>query len=37
MKKIILVGPLLTNSGYGVHSRQVFKALLNRKNIDLYI
>jgi glycosyltransferase involved in cell wall biosynthesis len=35
-KKVLLKGPLLTNSGYGVHSRQVFSALISRKDIDLY-
>ncbi len=35
-KKVLLKGPLLTNSGYGVHSRQVFRALISRKDIDLY-
>lgn len=37
MKKVILKGPVFTNSGYGVHARQVFTALENRKDIDLYI
>lgn len=37
LKKVVLRGPILTNSGYGVHCRQVFKALLKRKNIDLYV
>ena len=37
IKKVLLKGPILTNSGYGVHTRQVFKALCTRKNIDLYI
>lgn len=36
-KSVLLKGPVLTNSGYGVHTRQIFKALLERKNIDLYI
>ena len=27
--KVLLRGPLLTNSGYGVHSRQIFEALEN--------
>lgn len=35
MKKILLRGPLLTNSGYGVHSRQVYKWLSGLKNVDL--
>ena len=37
MKKVLIVGPLMSNSGYGVHSRQVFNALFQRKNIDLYV
>ena len=37
IKKVLLKGPILTNSGYGVHTRQVFKALCTRKDIDLYI
>ena len=35
MKKILIRGPLLSNSGYGVHSRQVFKWLLQRKNVEI--
>ena len=35
MKKVLLRGPLLSNSGYGVHSRQVFEYLITRKDIDL--
>jgi hypothetical protein len=37
MKKVLITGPLMSNSGYGVHSRQVFNALLQRRNIDLYV
>ena len=37
MKKVLLVGPLLTSSGYGVHSRQVFQALAQRNDVDLYV
>mgnify|MGYP001373721961 CR=1 FL=1 len=37
IKKVILKGPILTNTGYGVHTRQVFKALLSRSDIDLYV
>tara|TARA_B100001287_G_C22675928_1_gene527671 strand:- start:1555 stop:2730 length:1176 start_codon:yes stop_codon:yes gene_type:complete len=37
IKKVLLKGPILTNSGYGVHTRQVFKALCTRKDIELYI
>ena len=32
VKKVLLKGPLFTNSGYGVHSRQVFLALSQRKS-----
>ena len=35
MKKVLLKGPLLSNSGYGVHSRQVFEYLKTRKDIEL--
>ena len=35
MKKVLIRGPLLTNSGYGIHSRQVFKWLLSRKDIEI--
>jgi len=37
MKKVILRAPLLSYSGYGTHSRQVFKYLLTKKNIDLHV
>jgi glycosyltransferase involved in cell wall biosynthesis len=33
--KILLRAPLLTNSGYGVHSRQVFKWLKSKSGIKL--
>ena len=36
-KKIIVKGPLLTASGYGVHSRQVLKALLSREDVDVCV
>ena len=35
MKKVLLRAPLLSYSGYGVHSRQVFKWLLTRKDLDV--
>ncbi len=36
MKKSVLIrAPLLTNSGYGVHSRQIFEWLEKRKDFDL--
>lgn len=37
IKKVLLKGPILTNSGYGVHTRQIFEALKCTKNIDLYV
>lgn len=37
LEKVLLKGPLLSQSGYGVHCRQVFKALTSIKEIDLYI
>lgn len=36
-KKVLLKGPILTNSGYGVHTRQVFEALKNSGEVDLYV
>ena len=33
--KVLLRAPLLTNSGYGVHSRQIFNWLYNRKDVEL--
>lgn len=36
-KKVLLRAPLLTNSGYGVHSRQLFNWLSERKDIDLIV
>lgn len=35
MKRILLIGPLLSNSGYGIHSRQVFDYLFQCKDIQL--
>lgn len=35
MKKVIFRGPVLTQSGYGVHSRQVVRWLLSRNDIDV--
>tara|TARA_R110001592_G_scaffold151727_3_gene378501 strand:- start:1093 stop:2286 length:1194 start_codon:yes stop_codon:yes gene_type:complete len=37
VKKVLLRGPLLTNSGYGVHSRQLFSWLYNREDIELSV
>ncbi len=37
-KKVLLVGPILTQSGYGVHARTVYRALKSREDIfDIYI
>lgn len=36
-KKVLLRAPLLTNSGYGVHSRQLFTWLYNRDDVDLTV
>ena len=36
-KKVILRAPLLTNSGYGIHSRQLFDWLYNRADVDLTV
>tara|TARA_R110000824_G_scaffold24497_2_gene86233 strand:+ start:7062 stop:9059 length:1998 start_codon:yes stop_codon:yes gene_type:complete len=37
MKKVLLVGPLFTQSGYGVHSRTVYRALKSRPDLfDLF-
>ena len=35
--KVLLRAPLLTNSGYGVHSRQIFEWLEQKENIDLRV
>ena len=35
MKTVLVRAPLLTTSGYGVHSRQLFRWLLNKDDIDL--
>jgi glycosyltransferase involved in cell wall biosynthesis len=35
MKNVLLRAPLLTNSGYGVHSRQIFEWLLTRKDFNV--
>ena len=36
MKKVLLSGPLLSNSGYGVHSRQVFSYLNSLVGVKVY-
>ncbi len=35
LKTVVFRGPVLTQSGYGVHSRQVAKYLLNRGDVDV--
>ena len=38
MKKVLLKGPLLTQSGYGHHTRTVLRALKTREDLfDIYI
>lgn len=34
-KRVLLRAPLLTNSGYGIHSRQIFEWLCKRKEFDI--
>ena len=37
-KKVLLVGPILTQSGYGEHARMVYRALKSREDLfDIYI
>lgn len=35
MKKVVFRGPILTQSGYGVHGRQIAKWLLSKKDVDV--
>ena len=37
MKNVLLRAPLLTNSGYGVHSRQIFEWLISKKEFDVTV
>jgi glycosyltransferase involved in cell wall biosynthesis len=37
MKKVLLRAPLLTNSGYGIHSRQIFSWLYEKEDVDLTV
>ena len=37
MKNILLRAPLLTNSGYGVHSRQLFEWLNEKNDVTLHV
>tara|TARA_R110002060_G_scaffold4617_6_gene7234 strand:- start:2181 stop:3347 length:1167 start_codon:yes stop_codon:yes gene_type:complete len=36
MKNVIIRAPLLSYSGYGTHSRQIFKWLLTRKDFNIF-
>lgn len=36
-KKVLLRAPVVTQSGYGVHSRQIARYLLSKENIDLAV
>jgi glycosyltransferase involved in cell wall biosynthesis len=36
LKKVLISAPLLSSSGYGFHSRQIFEYLLTVPNIELY-
>lgn len=35
MKTVLIRGPLLTQSGYGVHARQIFSYFLQRKDLEI--
>lgn len=35
MRRVLIRGPLLSSSGYGVHSRQIFSYFLNRGDCDV--
>lgn len=37
MIRVLLEGPILTNSGYGEHARLVYKSLIQDENIDIFI
>jgi hypothetical protein len=37
MKTVVIKGPLLTQSGYGVHARQIAKWLFDRGDVDVKI
>lgn len=36
-KKVILSAPILSRSGYGEHSRQIFDYLISKPNVDVYV
>ena len=35
-KSVVIRAPLLSSSGYGVHSRQIFKWLISREDFQVY-
>ena len=37
MKKVLLRGPVLSQSGYGEHTRQIFRYLLTKKDVDVSV
>ncbi len=37
MKKLLIVGPILSRSGYGEMARFAFRSLKNRSDVDLYL
>ena len=37
MKKVLLEAPILTQSGYGEHSRLVFRSLINSPDLEIYV
>ena len=37
MIRVLLEAPILTKSGYGEHSRLVYKALSERKDLEIMI
>lgn len=37
MKKVLLRGPLLSRSGYGEHSRQIFRYLSSKENVHVTV
>lgn len=37
MKRVLIRGPLLTQSGYGVHARQIFSYFMTRKDCDITV
>ena len=37
MRKVLIEGPILTQSGYGEHSRFVYRSLKDRDDVDIYV